>query len=165
MLGESGKMGGLEVGPDGCNQHPSDPVHTQFAGGEPRMTFSQSTVSTPTSVYPSYRSLRTRWLAVEIPAPSTMLSFRRWSIPRLPGVYAVYRGEALVYIGSSINLRSRLQTHFSLRHWRHSDVSVKVSAMDAGWRERERKLVKRLRPPNNRQWAPENGQIVRAGWW
>lgn len=82
---------------------------------------------------------------------------RCWPAPlRVGGVYAIYQDGRLIYVGSTVNLSARLSNHFSCGWFaRHQDVlyTVKVSPMPYGWVEREKQLVKRLRPQDNRQWA------------
>ena len=82
------------------------------------------------------------------------------TLPAAPGVYAIYEGDDLVYIGSSDNLRRRLKAHaWSGRWgWVERPARVKFSPTQFGWRSRERRLVKRLTPPGNRQWHPVNGK-------
>jgi hypothetical protein len=75
---------------------------------------------------------------------------QRWVIPTGPGTYAIYINGALVYIGSSCNLRSRLRDHF--RSGRFSGavtVKIKETYSGEGARVIERRMITRLRPPMN----------------
>ena len=92
------------------------------------------------------------WELIPVPREPYSSDRRRWSISSEGGVYAIYVSGELVYIGSSGNLRRRVAKHFTLRHWSYEDAVVKVSLCYENWLGRERRLVKRLRPRDNRQW-------------
>ncbi len=71
------------------------------------------------------------------------------------GVYAIYRTGSLVYIGSSSQLSVRLQPYFRVRHQDVPLVTVKVapSRRAVDWLMREYRLIRRLRPVDNRTHA------------
>jgi hypothetical protein len=93
-----------------------------------------------------------RWFRVGIPTPSTIRGRRRWVIPKCPGTYALYEDGELVYIGSSVNLLDRVRAHINSGRWDPWRLTAKVSPMASGWAQRERQLVDRLQPRDNRQW-------------
>jgi hypothetical protein len=70
------------------------------------------------------------------------------------GCYAIYHSGRLVYLGSSANLKTRLSQH--LRRQRdNSEISVKVapSRRNGDWLMREYRLIRRLRPRDNKMFA------------
>lgn len=73
------------------------------------------------------------------------------------GVYAIYRAGSLVYIGSSSQLSVRLQPYFRLRHPDVPLVTVKVapSRRAGDWLMREYRLIRRLRPADNKTHASD----------
>jgi hypothetical protein len=79
-------------------------------------------------------------------------------LPASSAVYAIYRDGALVYIGSTCNLPQRLKAHSYDDRWRRGVALVKYSLTSERWRERERRLVKRLLPAENMQYHPERGK-------
>ena len=85
-------------------------------------------------------------------------------IPGEPGVYVVQANDStpycrrqVVYVGSAKNLQGRFHDHaFRMRgcgistRWGHfADVVLKFRPMQTGWREFERRLIRRLRPFGN----------------
>lgn len=109
-----------------------------------------------------------RWIELGHP-PEERAMWRNWrwdACPVLPGLYAIYERGRLVYIGSSQNLRARLRSHFNKHHWSRSDAWIKIVLVTEGWRERERRLVARLKPRDNRQWVVRPGAgAFRPGFW
>jgi hypothetical protein len=106
---------------------------------------------------------------VEIPEPQLGLRAwrRRWNLPNWPGVYAFYIDGRLIYIGSALNLRKRIAAHVNSRRW-VAGIAVKIAVTPRGWRERERRLIDRLRPSDNREWNPANcpkGMVRGNGDW
>lgn len=83
------------------------------------------------------------------------------SLPEAPGVYILHgEGDAVLYVGKSINLRSRVRSHFAAdsrepRELRLSQqvqrISVERSAGELGALLRESRLVKSLGPVYNRR--------------
>jgi DNA polymerase III subunit epsilon len=82
-------------------------------------------------------------------------------LPEAPGVY-LFRGEggALLYVGKSRNLRSRVLDHFSASHRSSKDAKLAQQVRDVEWIETggelgallvESRLVKELRPAANRR--------------
>ncbi len=75
-------------------------------------------------------------------------------IPERPGVYALYLENSLLYIGSSSNLKSRLNNHPFVRR---SDsvrtdfkyLKFKVCSKYGEWLMLEARLIKRAKPPLN----------------
>lgn len=80
--------------------------------------------------------------------------------PPVPGVYALFSGHRLLYIGSAVNLRDRCTDHGIGRSWKRPPgrftatpaLRVKVSPepIAGRWLMREYRLIRRLRPPLNR---------------
>ncbi len=80
---------------------------------------------------------RLGWFAAQIEA------VKPW-----PGVYAMYRGGKLVYIGMNVNVLQRLRQHC------HTWEGLKVRYCDqriVTWPKIEARLIRRLRPPRNIQ--------------
>jgi len=75
------------------------------------------------------------------------------------GVYALYRGGSLVYVGRTGNMRSRLQAH--RRRFRFDAIKIARVRETAEQRLLERKLINRLRPVSNRALVPD----LNAVWW
>lgn len=108
---------------------------------------------------------RGNWFSYPVPPQTTLCRRRKWpGMPRHPGVYAIYENGALIYIGSSVNLRVRLQSHVSgLLLRRSADALVlKFSIMDSDWATRERRLIERLKPKLNRQWSKPRSDAGRS---
>ena len=82
-------------------------------------------------------------------------------LPESPGVYAIYVLKELVYIGSTKNLRRRLQSHININLklsftntsvWRESvQFKVSLSRSLGDWLQREFRLVCRLKPELNKR--------------
>ena len=82
-------------------------------------------------------------------------------IPEGPGVYLFYgENDALLYVGKSINLRSRVLTHFSGDHREAKDMKIAQQVKRVEWKEtagelgaliEEARLVKSLAPVYNRR--------------
>lgn len=87
---------------------------------------------------------------------------QRSEIPHAPGVYAIYSGSELVYIGSAESIRARLRDHSILREVDREKCTVKFSVARAcgDWMSREYRLIQRLRPPLNVRGLGE-GSIAR----
>jgi excinuclease UvrABC nuclease subunit len=94
---------------------------------------------------------RKRWFPVLVPSPPNPRRHRKWVIPAAPGVYAFYWQAELIYIGSAANLRKRIQAHANSFRWREG-MTVKAACQPYGWEARERRLIERLRPSDNREW-------------
>ena len=82
-------------------------------------------------------------------------------IPEAPGVYLFY-GEngAVLYVGKSINLRSRVLAHFTGDHRERQDMKIAQQVKRVDWVEtagelgaliEEARLVKKLAPVYNRR--------------
>ena len=70
----------------------------------------------------------------------------------LPGVYAIFRRDVLLYIGQSKNVARRLAKHELRRFFRPSDVvAVRYIRPDENLDTVEARLIRRLRPPMNRR--------------
>lgn len=68
------------------------------------------------------------------------------------GVYALYRGDRLKYVGLASNLRNRLRTHFRDRHAQSWDkFSVYLTVDDEHLRELEALVIRIAAPKENRQ--------------
>jgi hypothetical protein len=87
------------------------------------------------------------------------------SLPKIPGTYAVYFGDELVYIGSSVDIANRFSEH-KFRHgygkeiitpWEdlplYTPLSLKVkrSVRRGDWAMWEIRLIHKLKPRHNRQ--------------
>ena len=118
--------------------------------------------------------------------PPHLADFSLDDIPAAPGVYLFYGENDLpIYIGKSVNLRSRVQSHFSGDHRLSKDMNIVQQIRRVEWRQtagelgallEESRLVKDLLPTLNRQlrrnnelhayqWEPETGgapALVRA---
>jgi hypothetical protein len=82
-------------------------------------------------------------------------------IPDLPGVYAVYCDDQLIYIGQAANVRKRIASHgidlerYSCGYttpWGHFDrcvIKVRSSDRYGDWAMHELRLIRRLRPREN----------------
>lgn len=67
------------------------------------------------------------------------------------GVYALYRGDQLYYVGLASNLRSRLHQHLSDRHARHwNRFSAYLIIDDKHVKEVESLVLRIMRPKGNR---------------
>src|SRR3954470_17896172 len=68
------------------------------------------------------------------------------------GVYALYKGETLYYVGLATNLRGRLKQHLRDRHRKLWDrFSVYLTIGDQHIHEMESLLLRILRPAGNKQ--------------
>ncbi|HEU4529824.1 MAG TPA: exonuclease domain-containing protein [Steroidobacteraceae bacterium] len=57
-------------------------------------------------------------------------------IPESPGVYRFYGAQrALLYVGKSRSLRTRVLAHFRNGHRNHTDLRLKMQVRDIEWRE------------------------------
>jgi DNA polymerase-3 subunit epsilon len=98
-------------------------------------------------------------------------------IPETAGVYLFYGDNNIpLYVGKSVNLRSRVMSHFSGDHRLNKDMRIASEIKHIDWKEttgelgaliEEARLVKALSPIHNRQlrraselcawrWSPEN---------
>jgi DNA polymerase III subunit epsilon len=83
------------------------------------------------------------------------------SIPEGPGVYLFYgEKDVPLYVGKSINLRTRVMSHFSGDHRVNKDMRIAAEVKRVDWIEtagelgaliEEARLVKQLAPVHNRQ--------------
>ena len=76
---------------------------------------------------------------------------RDWaSLPKEPGVYAIFQDDRLIYVGSSTNLRGRMSGH-RVRFSGHKNISIRARIVRrAGdWFRREYRLIVRLKPELN----------------
>lgn len=92
------------------------------------------------------------------------------SVPALPGVYAIYLGGEVVYIGQSANLRNRLQGHCIRAGYAKNirtpwgdfpaTVSVlgkaKITKRFGDWAMWELRLIERLRPTFNKTFVNQS---------
>ncbi len=82
-------------------------------------------------------------------------------LPEGPGVYLFYgENDIPLYVGKSVNLRSRVLSHFSGDHAASKDIRISQKITRVDWIEtagelgalvQEAKLVKELAPAHNRQ--------------
>lgn len=83
------------------------------------------------------------------------------SIPEAPGVYLFYgENDVVLYVGKSINLRSRVLAHFAADHRDSRDMKIAQQVKRVDWNEtagelgaliEEARLVKSLAPVYNRR--------------
>src|SRR5690242_8942280 len=69
------------------------------------------------------------------------------------GVYAIFQADRLLYIGSSINIRSRIWAHLATARFigvKGLSVKYKKSQRYGDWLMTEARLLKRLRPRLNK---------------
>ena len=98
--------------------------------------------------------------------PAGLADFPMESIPNGPGVYLFYGENDLpIYIGKSVNLRSRVQAHFSGDHRLAKDMNIVQQVRRVEWKEtagelgallEEARLVKDMLPTLNRQLRRNN---------
>lgn len=79
--------------------------------------------------------------------------------PPGPGCYAIFQGTALVYLGSGLSVRRRLNDHGIGRSWkrplRRWSTAAGIRVKMAGprrrfdWLSREARLISRLSPSGN----------------
>lgn len=91
-------------------------------------------------------------------------------LPETPGVYLFYGdNDAVLYVGKSVNLRSRVMSHFSGDHRLSVDLRMSQEVKRIDWRETagelgalilEAKLVKELAPIHNRQLRQASGLVA-----
>ena len=94
-------------------------------------------------------------------------------IPEAPGVYLFYGdNDVVLYVGKSINMRSRVMSHFSGDHRVNKDMQIaqqikridyKQTAGELGALLLESRLVKQLSPVHNRQ-LRRNTQLCAWHW-
>lgn len=86
----------------------------------------------------------------------------KWSVvspdsaPALPAVYVIAEGDEFLYVGTSANVRQRLQNHRSRWLGRHPSATIYVRVEPRGdYRparyQRETRLIGLLRPLYNRE--------------
>jgi hypothetical protein len=83
--------------------------------------------------------------------------------PKLAGTYAIFRGSVLVYIGSAIDVRLRLQHHGLAVRWQQPHTKfgpfcelrlrVAINRRRFEHATRELRLINKLSPPANRTHA------------
>ncbi len=79
-----------------------------------------------------------RWVTVE-----------RLDLPRIAGLYAIYRNGQLIYIGESTNLRVRFAGHNTFGPG--DTIKIRVNREDDDHLVREVPLIRRLRPSCNKR--------------
>lgn len=103
---------------------------------------------------------------------------RRWRqtdldrVPAAAGVYAIFSGTRLVYIGSAVHMRERLNDHGVGRSWKRGPgrfsalpqlrLKVALAGRPGEHLAREFRLITRLRPPENRNHAGGRRGLVAA---
>ena len=95
------------------------------------------------------------------------------NIPETPGVYLFYGDKNVVlYVGKSINMRSRVMSHFSGDHRVNKDMQIAREIKRIDWKQTagelgalllESQLVKQLAPVHNRQ-LRRNSQLCAWHW-
>lgn len=72
-------------------------------------------------------------------------------VRRRPGIYAMYRGTRLYYVGLTRNLRARLRHHLRDRHAQSWDrFSIYLTREDEHLRELEALILRTVRPKGNK---------------
>ena len=94
-------------------------------------------------------------------------------LPERPGVYIFYGDSgAVLYVGKSVNLRSRVLSHFSADHRNGKDMRIAQQLQRVEWRETcgelgalllEARLVKTLSPAHNRR-LRATGELFSIRW-
>ncbi|MEQ1772316.1 MAG: exonuclease domain-containing protein [Burkholderiales bacterium] len=94
-----------------------------------------------------------------VPAGLPDLAFD--NIPQAPGVYFFYGdNDVVLYVGKSVNMRSRVMSHFSGDHRVNKDMRIAQQIKRIDWKQTagelgalllESRLVKQLAPVHNRQ--------------
>lgn len=75
-------------------------------------------------------------------------------LPEVPGVYVIQRPGRVVYVGSTVNLRSRAKCHIPVFGGNKPNppfFSYSVSRRPGDWLMREYRLIQRLLPAENRR--------------
>ena len=95
------------------------------------------------------------------------------NIPQTPGVYFFYGdNDVVLYVGKSINMRSRVMAHFSGDHRVNKDMQIARQIKRIDWKQTagelgalllEARLVKQLSPVHNRQ-LRRNSQLCAWYW-
>ena len=95
------------------------------------------------------------------------------NIPEGPGVYLFFgENDIPLYVGKSINLRTRVMSHFSGDHRLHKDARIAAEVRRIDWIEtagelgaliEEARLVKKLSPVHNRQ-LRRNSELCAWHW-
>jgi DNA polymerase-3 subunit epsilon len=106
-----------------------------------------------------------------VPAGLPDLAFD--NIPEAPGVYFFYGdNDVVLYIGKSVNMRSRVMSHFSGDHRVNKDMRIAQQVKRIDWKQTagelgalllESRLVKQLAPVHNRQ-LRRNSQLCAWHW-
>jgi len=106
-----------------------------------------------------------------VPAGLPDLAFD--NIPETPGVYFFYGdNDVMLYVGKSINMRSRVMSHFSGDHRVNKDMQIAQQIKRIGWKQTagelgalllESRLVKQHAPVHNRQ-LRRNSQLCAWHW-
>ena len=76
----------------------------------------------------------------------------KMSLPDAPAVYAIYDGPLLMYVGSTSSLRNRFGDHKkkSFIGFNFGHIKFSLSRKHGDWAMRELRLIKRLKPPKNK---------------
>ncbi len=78
----------------------------------------------------------------------------RW-VPECSGIYRLYHGDTIVYIGETGNLIARLQEHESdTAYWGTYDYEATRGVRKAQRKEMERRRIRREMPSRNIQNVP-----------
>jgi len=81
-----------------------------------------------------------------------------------PGIYALYRGGQLYYVGLTGNLRGRIESHREDRHARRWDNFILFGIRRARYLKDIETIVQRLVDPEGNRWkgnVPRNAQLNR----
>ncbi len=74
----------------------------------------------------------------------------RW-VPERSGIYRLYQGEAIVYVGQTNNLRARLQEHErSMSYWGSYDYKSTRYVPTPERKRMEERAIARNHPTRNR---------------
>lgn len=120
--------------------------------------------STPAA---SWRGHRSRWISL----PGILKEGSWKELPAVPGVYVVYSGKTVVYIGSAHNIRNRISSHqvevrcpgadsHDWRDYPRLRLKYKTFARFGEWLMVEARLIQRLQPASNRKLKNKISPIV-----
>lgn len=113
-----------------------------------------------------------RWVTYDFRKPLASFS----DLPKTPGVYAIYIEGELRYVGQSVNVRQRINSHgFRYRfsgtpstpHGASKTLVIKVRGSEkyGDWAMIELRLINRLKPIGNMRWTGVGAQAIdRMNW-
>jgi excinuclease UvrABC nuclease subunit len=83
--------------------------------------------------------------------PGNDFESTRIPLPDKPAVYVIYDGTQPVYVGSTVSLQNRFGMHKQImKDMNFSHLKYSLSRHYGDWSMRELRLIKKLRPPMNK---------------